>query len=118
MKITGYESNEILVREIGERMRRLRVNMSLTQKELAIKSGLAEKSIANIESGENVRFDSIISVMRVLGIISNLDVLVPDAILRPENIDFKSETVRKRVRRSGVKSDEPMAWRWGDDKKD
>lgn len=74
--------------------------MGITQNELAKHSGLSLKTISNIERGKDVKFSMIISVLRSLNILENLDGLVPEAIVRPIDyllLDKSRQRVRKKT---------------------
>jgi len=76
-------SNRQIVEEIGKRLKNLRISKSLTQKQLAENSGVSLFTIAQIENGKPVSFLLIISVMRVLKLLDNIELLFPEKQLSP-----------------------------------
>lgn len=64
--------------------------------------------------GENVNVDKVLNVLRVLGILENLNYLIPEQELVPtEMVDIG----RNRKRVTGKrKKNEKKTWTWGDEK--
>lgn len=93
--ITRYSDIEI-VQMLGERFRRYRIALGLTQAELAEKAGVSKMTIHKFESGSagNVSMQTLISLLRYTGLIENFDALIPDV---PES-PYSSISNRKRVR--------------------
>ena len=50
MKLTGVETNKIILKELGQRIKDIRISMSLTQEELALKSGVSIRTIVRLET--------------------------------------------------------------------
>lgn len=114
MKLDGTESNEIIMKELGQRMQDIRIAMNLTQAEMADRSGVALRTVARIENGEGVNAESVLNILRVLGVLGNLDQLIQEQVLAPtELIDIGKK--RKRVT-TAKKKQEKGTWIWGDEK--
>ncbi len=115
MKITGYENNTGIMAELGQRIKDTRIAMNYTQTEMEEQSGVALRTILRIEKGESVNFESILNVLRVLGVLSNLELLLPEQTVKPTDLaDQKPK--RKRVTKPRMNS-EAGAWVWGEDKR-
>lgn len=98
MKITGFESNSIINKELGSRIKSKRIDTNLTQDELALKAGVSLRTVINIELGKSVNFNMLLNVLRALNLLSNTDLLVPETIIRPYeyyNLNKKRERVRQ-----------------------
>ena len=80
--ITEYASNMEIQRELGQRIRNLRLSMDITQAELARRAGISLKTVGNLESGKDVSLRVLIEALRVLGVVTRLDLLVPQAETR------------------------------------
>lgn len=114
MKLDGNESNEIIMKELGQRMQDIRIAMNLTQAEMADRSGVALRTVARIENGESVKAESVLNILRVLGVLGNLDQLIQEQMIAPtEIIDIGKK--RKRVT-AAKKKQEKGTWMWGDEK--
>ena len=114
--ITGFESNEQILCELGERIRDTRIRHPMTQKELADRSGLSLKTVSNIEKGKDTNLGSLIAVLRTLGLLANIDMMLPEQEMRPS--DYLKEE-KKRLRaytaaRRGLASGD-VSWVWGED---
>lgn len=112
MPINYLSSNEEILARIGAGIKALRIDENLTQSDLADKTGVSERTIGNLESGKDVSLSTLISVMRVLGIVQRLDLAIPEQEIRPSQV-YKLGKARQRVgkRRSAENTD----WKWGDE---
>lgn len=114
MQIYGFESNEAIRKELGNRIQALRVDMAMTQKDLAVRSGVSASTMERIENGENVKLDNILNVFRMMDILSNLNVVVPE--VRTSARDMYE--LGKRRQRASAKQrlrEKRTAWTWGDE---
>lgn len=87
-------SNTEIVSLIGKRLRQYRLNLAVTQKEMAQSTGISLPTIQKLESGRasNITLFNLLIIMRYLGIIENVDSLVPE---QPES---PYQLTRQRVR--------------------
>ena len=87
-----------IVQELGRRIASVRLGRNMTRAELSQRSGVAERTLARLESGEgNVRLEAFASVCSALALTGRFEALLPKAEQRPESI-FKNEQLRKRAR--------------------
>ena len=112
MIITMLTSNEQALSELGSRIRAARIDTPLTQAELAKRAGVSLSTVAKLERGEDVRFTSVLDVLRALGMLAAVDSLVPQALVRPSDL-ARAGKPRQRAR-SSVKGASVNAWEWGD----
>ena len=87
MKIYGYENNIFILKEIGNRIKDIRISKSMTQKELALNAGVAHSTVIRVENGEGANLDNLIKIIRILGFAQNFDLLIPEQEMTPEDID-------------------------------
>ena len=85
-------SNPAVLLKIGQRIKETRI----TQEELATASGVSPLTVANIEKGKSVSLLLFISVLRSLGLLENLEQLVPEIRISP--IELKKLQGKKRYR--------------------
>ena len=112
MKIYGDENNAFILKELGQRIKDIRVARSLTQKELSVQAGVSFSTIVRIENGEGVNIENLMRVMRVIGLLQNFELLVPEQELMPDEI-LKNKKKRKRVFKKA--DDNQNDWKWGDE---
>jgi transcriptional regulator with XRE-family HTH domain len=91
-------SNTQVVMEIGNRLKKERINKKLTQKQLAVKAGVSLFTVAQIEKGNSVSVNMLVAVMRVLRLLPNLELLLPDQPVSPVALLKQSRKETKRVR--------------------
>lgn len=111
MKIYGYENNIFILNELGKRVKDIRVSHSMTQTELAEKAGISYNTVVRFEKGDGTKLENLIKIMRVLGVLQNFDLLIPEQELTPEEI-FKGGSKRKRASKTRK---EDKSWIWGDE---
>lgn len=114
MRITGLESNDAIAREIGARIKQVRIAYPLTQGELAERAGISLKTVSNLETGRDVRLGSLLSTMRALGMLANADVLVPERLPSPSDyIELGHD--RQRATSPCNRHAPSGRWKWGDE---
>ena len=79
-------SDTAILKKLGMRMKDYRISQGMKQQELAAESGVGVSTIAKIENGQSVTFSLFISVMRTLGLLENLDMLVPEQKISPMDL--------------------------------
>lgn len=115
MKITVLNNNTAIMNEIGVRIKRNRLDMKLSQKELAKRAGLSVRTLSTIENGGEISLDSLIRLLRVMGYIENLNLLLPELYVNPEDyrqLGRERQRAPKKKEQSVVKD----GWKWGDEK--
>lgn len=95
-------SDTAILKKLGARMKVRRISMELKQQDLAKESGVGVSTITKIESGRSVALSLLISVMRTLGLLENLDLLVPEQRTSPIEL---LKTQGKQARRVRTKID-------------
>lgn len=114
MKITHYSSTDEVLKEIGSRIKAIRIAIPLTQKEIADLTNLSQRTISSLENGNDVSFSTLIEVLRALGQLQSMELAVPEQGIRPSQI---AEIGKPRVRASKKKkkSEKSSEWKWGDE---
>jgi len=112
MKVRGFETNDIIIKEIGDRLKARRIALDMTQKQLALESGVSQRTISGFENGENISLDNMLSILRVLRLIQDIDLLFPEKKVNP----FDVLTLGHRKKRaSPKKQNKESTWEWGDE---
>ena len=119
MEISKQSTDEAVLREFGLRVAARRVDLELTQADLAEQAGIAKRTLERMEAGHSSQLTSVIRVLRVLDALPALDTLLPEAGPRP--MDFVKRQGRRRQRASGKRrkasseATPQKPWTWDDD---
>ncbi|HWQ47182.1 MAG TPA: helix-turn-helix domain-containing protein [Longilinea sp.] len=107
----NYANSDQIEKAICERIKKTRLLRNWSRDRLAQESGVSSRTIARLEEGAGVTFDTIIRVMIAMRIQENLLVLFPDPSIRPiEMLEMKGKERKKASKR---KEDDPAPWTWG-----
>ena len=89
-------SDPIILQRIGSRIRDYRMRMEMTQSELAERSGVSMGTVVRLERGETVSVLLLISILRTLGVLENLETLLPELGISPMQLRrMQGKTVRR-----------------------
>lgn len=106
-------SSEAIEAEIGRRLEEIRLDRNVTQTQLSQEAGVSRRTITRLENGGGVSLDTLIRVMRALGLADRLAVLLPERGVRPIERVRRQGHPRRRARprtKSALRT-----WTWGDD---
>lgn len=95
-----------IVRELGRRLRRARLNRDISQEDLASQARMSVSTLKKLESGGGIRLVGLISVLRALAALDELDALVPAPGPSPLSLAKLHGRVRRRASRSRGSSPE------------
>ena len=76
-------SDPAILQKIGQRIRGYRIRMEMTQGELAGRSGVSMGTIVREEQGNAISTLLFISILRTMGLLENLEVLLPELSISP-----------------------------------
>lgn len=88
---------------IGSRIQRLRLRQNLTQSALAHQAQISVSTIKKIENGQIGSFDSLIRVLRVLGELDVLSPLLKEEEMSPNEYYELMNAANKRERKRASK---------------
>ena len=91
-------SDPAILQRMGRRMRDYRIRMELTQGELAEKSGVSMGTIVRVEQGNPISTLLFISILRTMGLLENLEVLLPELNISPIQMRKMHGTKIQRIR--------------------
>src|SRR5271154_2534023 len=99
MHIDGLATEATVLAELGRRLERHRLERNWTQAELAAQAGLGQATVQRAERGQSVQMTSMIKLLRTLGLLSGLDLAIPESIDLPiAQLDRRERSVRRRAR--------------------
>ena len=112
MKISKLLAEDAILAEIGERIARRRLDLQLTQADVAEQAGVAKRTVERIEAGASAQMSSIIRILRVLDLLPGLDRMIPEAGPRPMNLLKQKGKARQRAsrRHRSDRSNKPWSW--------
>lgn len=111
MKINSDMMAAGAMKELSIRLKDYRIAQSITRAELADKSFISEGTIKRFENGGDISLQNFIKIVRALGLINNIDLIIPDQTERPSYHFYHMEH-RKRARKVEKR---PNNWKWGDE---
>jgi transcriptional regulator with XRE-family HTH domain len=96
-------SNSAIVKEVGKRLKTYRLKKRFTQQQLAARAGVSIFSVAQIEKGKPVSFSILLSVLRVLRLLDNLEMLLPEIGISPIELLKLQGKTPQRIRPKKIK---------------
>ncbi len=91
-----------VLRELGARLKTLRLQQNLRVKDLAADSGVSPRTIDRLEAGHSVGTENLVRVMRGLGRLQAFEAFIPVPEVSPYEIARLRGRVRRRAsRRAG-----------------
>jgi transcriptional regulator with XRE-family HTH domain len=119
MKITPQLTDDTILTELGARLARVRLEKNLTQAQLALQAGVSKRTIERLEQGAAApQLSSVIRLCRVLGLLENFELLLPEPAPSPMAQLYLRGKTRQRASRPrfGAVQEPPAPWTWGDSK--
>lgn len=116
MKITTLLTDQSILEELGTRLANTRLERNMTQAALADQSGVSKRTVERLESGVvATQLSGFLRVCRVLGLLDQLDALIPETTTSP--MEQLKRQRQKRQRASGNKTTpaKPVTWKWGEE---
>ncbi len=115
MILSEFTSEEPLLKEIGARLARARLDRNLTQASLALEAGVSKRTVERLETGETAtRLAGFLRVCRVLGFIDRIDQLIPEPAPSPMALLKLRGRERKRASGTRVVESPRETWSWGE----
>lgn len=96
MSIYG-KSDMAILKEIGSRLKKTRLNKNISQKELSEMSGIHRNTIRFMEKGESYSMTSFISILRALEKLEAIDQILPEPGINPLKLAKLKGKERKRA---------------------
>ena len=119
MKFSATLSDSALLQELGQRLAQLRLNRNLLQDSLATEAGLSLRTLTRIEAGEPSQTANVLRLLRALGLVENLEAMIPPPPVSPMQQLQLQGKARKRASRPVAKADAEVAvaeakppWQW------
>lgn len=91
-------ANDEIIKILGERIKENRIERGYSQKEFAIKCGLSQHTLSNIETGKTFSIDNLLNILRFFNMLDNVNMLIPNVEPNPYDV-IKGIKNRKRKKR-------------------
>lgn len=95
-------SDTQLTKRIGEKLKAIRLKRNITQQSLAEASSISLSSLKKIENGEIGTFDSLLRVLRTLGMLESISALFEEEQLSPSEYYEMVNKAKKHMRKRAV----------------
>jgi len=76
-------SDKAIVREMGRRVRRKRLERNMTQQEIADRAGINRTTVSDLERGQMFGMLTLLQVLRALNALDSVDAFLPDPGISP-----------------------------------
>ena len=114
MDISKNIADDAILAEMGARMAQRRLELQLTQADLAEQAGIAKRTIERIEAGGSAQMASVVRILRVLDLLPGLDRMLPAAGPRPMDLLKQKGKPRQRASRQRHSKPTSKTWSWNE----
>ena len=97
-------SSSAVCKEIGQRLKRARLNANRTQKDVADRAGISVTAVQSVERGEAL-LETVVSVLMALEMIEQIKNFIPEQEISP--LQLVKLQGKKRRRASGSRERTP-----------
>jgi transcriptional regulator with XRE-family HTH domain len=117
MIIDPDSSDGVILGELGHRLARTRLEQNRSQQQLAHEAGVSKATVERLEAGRPIKSNSLLRVLRSLGMLEALDRLIPEPLPSPvERLRLQGRQRHRAGRGRGQAPPEDAGpWRWGDE---
>lgn len=95
-------SDTQIQKKIGEKLKAVRLKQNITQDSLAESSSISRSSVQKIEAGELGSFDTLLRVLRTLGMLDELHHLCEEEQMSPNEYFDMVNSMKKNRRKRAV----------------
>ena len=95
----SFSTPNELQQQLGERLKRLRLNRNLDQRTTAEKAGISEKALRNLEAGRGSTVETLLRVLKALDSLHGIDLLAPEASVNPLDLLRQAAPPQRAPRR-------------------
>lgn len=113
MKISSQAVDAVILRELGERLTRLRLERNLTQAVLAEQAGVSKRTLERMEAGGATQLVNLVRVCRALDLLDRFETLLPEPRLSPV-AQLKLQGKQRQRATPKPPAALPPKWEWND----
>lgn len=111
--IDAQLTDAAVLEELGSRVQHERLARNVTQARLAASAGVSLPTVQRVEAGCSVQLVSFLKVLRALGLIEQVEQLVPSPRVRPMELLVREGSERQRAS-SNAAPEPTKPWDWGE----
>ena len=95
-------SDTQLGKRIGEKLKAIRLKRNITQQSLAEAASISLSSVKKVENGEIGTFDTLLRILRTLGMLESISQLFEEEQLSPSEYYEMVNKAKKQTRKRAV----------------
>jgi transcriptional regulator with XRE-family HTH domain len=122
MHLTDLQTDDAVLRELGQRLERLRLARNISQEELGRTAGVSRATIVRVERGESVQMSTMVKLWRALDLLGEIDAAVPERLDSPiaevereRRRQGRRRATAQRLKQRPAAKDADGPFRWGDE---
>ena len=96
MEIKENLTDSTVLKEIGKRINKRRLELNLTQEQLAYEAGISKRTLERLEDGESIHLSNFLRLLRKLQLLHRVEALIPET--RPKPIELLKNKGKERKR--------------------
>ena len=108
------QSDKAILEELGQRLQKHRLNQNISQEDLAKEAGVGVNTVYRIERGQSAQLSSLIRILRVLDLVTNMELLIPAPPVSPIAQVELGKRRRRRASKSNSETQTDQPWSWGE----
>ena len=111
-----FLTNPQIEQELGKRLKDHRLDLNLSQEQVATRSGLSRRTVTAIENGEGSTLTTLIAILRALNALDTLESFLPDPGISPMAMTSMLQDAPRKYASKPRKTPPATPWKWGDEK--
>lgn len=109
-------TDEAVLRELGERLARIRLERNWTQIELADAAGVSKRTVERLEGGKSTQLSSLIRLCRALQLLDRFDAIIPELSPGPmAQLKLRGKDRQRASSKANESAAPAKKWEWGVD---
>ena len=115
MKITNQAVDAVILRELGSRLARMRLESNYTQAALAEQSGVSKRTLERMEAGGSTQLVNLVRVCRALDLLDRFEALIPEPLVSPvAQLKLLDKRRQRATAKPSVTPTPTPRWEWGE----